>query len=195
MLKPKLLPLYPVEYRTERLLIRPFRRRDASALHAAVRDSITELQEFLPWAALPFGYGNASGFIRESIKAWREGRAYDFTVRLLDQPDIHIANISIWVASRSSQSGEIGYWTRTGHTGRGIATEAGRQALRIGFHELNLHRMILRIAVGNHGSEQVATNLGFVKEGVLREEVRVGSRWLDHSVWGILEHEFPHSPP
>jgi len=54
---------------------------------------------------------------------------------------------------------------------------------------------MLRIALGNLPSEQIARKLGFVREGLLREEIKVGGQWLDHTVWGLLEHEFRgHSP-
>lgn len=171
-------------------MIRPFRRRDIDSLYVAVRDSQPELAEFLPWATKTYTRAGAAGFIRESMRSWREGKAYDFAIRMLDRPERHVGNISIWHVSRSSRSGEIGYWIRTEDTGQGIATEATRAALRIGFEELYMHRMILRVAVGNRASERVAAKLGFLREGVLREEIRVGNRWMDHSVWGLLEHEY-----
>ena len=183
-----LLP--PLERYTERLLIRPFRRRDIEALYAAVRDSQTELAEYLPWATKAFTRAGAAGFVRESMRSWREGKAYDFSIRLQERPERHVGNISIWHVSRSSRSGEIGYWIRTEDTGRGIATEATHEALRIGFGELSMHRMVLRVAVGNKASERVATKLGFVREGVLREDIQVGGRWMDHSVWGLLDYEY-----
>jgi ribosomal-protein-serine acetyltransferase len=183
-----LLP--PLERYTERLMLRPFKRRDIEALYTAVRDSRAELAEYLPWATKTFTRSGAAGFIRESMRSWREGKAYDFSIRLLERPERHVGNISIWHVSRSSRSGEIGYWIRTEDTGRGIATEATRAALRIGFEDLSMHRMVLRVAVGNKASERVATKLGFVREGVLREEIQVGGRWMDHSVWGLLDHEY-----
>jgi len=183
-----LLP--PLERYPERLILRPFRRRDIEALYAAVRDSRAELAEYLPWANKAYTRAGAAGFIRESMRSWREGKAYDFAIRLQERPDRHVGNISIWHVSRTSRSGEIGYWIRTEDTGRGVATEATREALRIGFEELSMHRMVLRVAVGNKASERIATKLGFVREGVLREELHVGGRWMDHSVWGLLDHEY-----
>ncbi len=47
--------------------------------------------------------------------------------------------------------------------------------------------------MGNRGSERVAEKLGFSNEGTLREEVKVGSSWLDHTVWGLLEDEWRRS--
>ena len=76
-----------------------------------------------------------------------------------------------------------------------MCTEATRRLLRYGFDDLRLHRIVLRIAVGNRGSERVAEKLGFTNEGTLREEVKVGSSWLDHTVWGLLEDEWRRSVP
>ena len=175
---------------TERFLLRPFRRRDIDSLYRAVCASKAELAEYLPWATVAYTRATAASFVRDSIHSWREARAYDFTIRRPAEPGRHIGNISIWHVSRPFRSGEIGYWIRTDETGLGIATEVARLALKIGFEDLDMHRMVLRIALGNASSERIAGKLGFVREGVLREEIRVGNRWLDHSLWGLLDHEY-----
>ncbi|MCH7583857.1 MAG: GNAT family N-acetyltransferase, partial [Acidobacteria bacterium] len=62
--------------------------------------------------------------------------------------------------------------------------------LTVGFEEMALHRVTMRIAVGNAASERVAQKLGFVHEGLLRKEVMVGGEWLDHTLWAMLEDEY-----
>ena len=183
-------PLSLTDRKTDRFVLRPFRRRDIDALYRAVRTSQTELARFLPWATRTYTRASAASFVKESIQSWREARAYDFAIRRPDRGGRHIGNVSIWHVSRTFRSGEIGYWIRTEETGLGIATEVTRAAVQIGFEELNMHRLILRIALGNSPSERIARKLGFVREGVLREEIKVGNRWLDHSVWGLLDHEY-----
>lgn len=189
-------PLATIDRRTERFVLRPFRRRDADPLHRAIHASHRELAEYLPWAHPQYSRLDAANFIKDSNRAWREGRAYDFAIRRPQDPDRHVGNVSVWFVSRGFGSGEIGYWIRSDETANGVATEVAREAARIGFTKLKMHRMILRIAVGNRASERVAEKLGFVREGVLREEIKVHGEWLDHSVWGMLEHEFHrlHNP-
>ena len=51
-------------------------------------------------------------------------------------------------------------------------------------------RSDLLSADNNLASERVVQKLGFLKEGTLRDEVKVGSRWLDHTVWGLLDQEW-----
>jgi RimJ/RimL family protein N-acetyltransferase len=62
--------------------------------------------------------------------------------------------------------------------------------MRVGFQELGFHKIVLRIAVGNDASEKVAKKLGFAKEGVLREELLIRGRWIDHNLYSMLEQEF-----
>jgi RimJ/RimL family protein N-acetyltransferase len=189
-------PLASIDRKTDRFVLRSFRKRDADALLRAIQSSHRELAAFLPWAHPGYSRMDAASFIRDSNRSWREARAYDFAIRRPDDPDRHIGNVSVWFVSRGFRSGEIGYWIRTDETSDGVASEVAREALTIGFTKLKMHRIILRIGVGNRASERVAEKLGFVREGVLREELKVHGKWLDHSVWGMLEHEFHrlHNP-
>jgi len=176
--------------RTPRLELRPFRRRDVDALIAGVRDSYAELERWLPWVHRRYGRADGLRFIRDSAAAWVEGRAHDFAIRYRDRPDLHVGNISVWPTSQRERSGEMGYWIRTTESGRGVATEAGARILQLAFEELGMHRVTLRIAVGNVASERVAEKLGFVHEGLLRKEVLVKGEWLDHTLWAMLDEEY-----
>lgn len=175
---------------TPRLVLRPFRKRDATAIHAAVLDSLDELSKWLPWAADDYNRNVSQQFVRDSIAAWNEARAFDFAIRTRDDRDTHIGNVSAWWTSKPNLSGEIGYWVRSDTSSRGICTEATARLLQVAFEELGMHRVTLRIAVGNRASERVAEKLGFLHEGLLRDEVKVGSSWLDHTAWGILDREW-----
>lgn len=170
-------------------MLRPFRRRDVGTFHDAVSASLTELQPWLPWIE---GYdrGFAQRFIRDSVASWAETRAYDFTVRSQTQLDRHLGNVSVWPTSLQNKTGEVGYWIRSDETGRGFGAEATAVAISVGFEELDFHKVILRIAVGNLASEKIAEKLGFTYEGVLRDEVKVGNEWLDHTSWSMLESEW-----
>jgi ribosomal-protein-serine acetyltransferase len=174
---------------TKRLMLRPFRRRDVAALHEAIKVSLEDLSPWLPWVE-DYDRGVSQRFVRESVGAWADRRAYDFTVRTIAELDRHLGNVSIWSTSHQNAIGEVGYWIRSDETGNGYATEATTRAVQIGFEEMGLHKVQLRIALGNTRSERIAGAVGFVHEGVLRDEVKVGNRWLDHSVWSMLESEW-----
>jgi len=170
-------------------MLRQFRRRDVAALHEAITASLDDLQPWLPWVE---GYdrGVSQRFVRESVGAWAERRAFDFTIRPIDDLERHVGNVSIWTTSQQNSIGEVGYWIRSDDTGRGYGTEATTRIVQVGFEEMDLHKVQLRIAVGNERSDRIAEQIGFVQEGILRDEVKVGNRWLDHTVWSMLAAEW-----
>ena len=175
---------------TERLLIRRFSKKDTGALNDAIRVSLPDLNEWLPWARTNYQSGDASAFIRDSVQAWKEERAWDYTIRHQDDPDRHLGNISMWTVSNLGKISEIGYWVRSDETSKGICTEAADAILGQAFGNLGFHKVIMRIAVGNNASTRVAEKLGFTKEGTLREELLIRGNWVDHTLWSLLDREF-----
>ncbi len=134
--------------------------------------------------------GDTTAFIRESVQAWKEDRAWDYSIRLNTDPERHIGNISVWTVSKLGKISEIGYWIRSDETSRGVCTEAVDRVLEEGFAALGYHKTVLRIAIGNDASDRVADKLGFTREGVLREELLIRGNWVDHSLWSLLDREY-----
>jgi ribosomal-protein-serine acetyltransferase len=85
---------------------------------------------------------------------------------------------------------EIGYWIRSSEEGRGHITRACRALIDIGFHELDLHRIVIRAGVENARSRAVPERLGFMYEGVAREEGRGSGGFYDLAVYGLLDREW-----
>ncbi|GIE83200.1 acetyltransferase [Actinoplanes philippinensis] len=78
---------------------------------------------------------------------------------------------------------------------RGLGTEAVRLIVGHGFERLGLHRISLEVYAHNPRARRVYEKVGFVAEGVLREALRDGDRWIDATVMSILAHEWPASAP
>lgn len=175
---------------TERLILRRFSRRDHATYDEAARASLPELNQWLPWARLDYAHGDTTAFIRESMAAWKEDRAWDYTVRFKEDPERHVGSVSVWTVSKLGKIAEFGYWVRTDEQSKGICTEAVDRMLEEAFNSLGYHKVTLRIAVGNDPSDRVAEKLGFTREGVLREELLIRGNWVDHSLWSLLDREY-----
>ena len=128
-----------------RLVLRPFRRKDISPVHDAVRASLPELAEYLPWA-VNYQRSVTSQFIKDSMGAWASGRAFDFAIRALDDEERHLGNISVWFTSRANSVGEVGYWIRSDMSGQGIGTDLcqGSRRRTAGRHDRCLDQSRLR---------------------------------------------------
>ncbi len=175
---------------TERLVLQRFSRRDHTSVDEAIRRSLPDLHQWLPWARLDYQHDDTSAFIRDSVQAWREDRAWDYSIRFKEAPDRHLGNISMWTVSKLGKIAEFGYWVRSDETSKGICTEAVARLLEEAYTALGYHKVTLRVAVGNVASDRVAEKLGFTREGVLREELLIRGNWVDHSLWSLLDREY-----
>jgi len=174
----------------ERLRLQRFARRDAQTLDEAIRASLPDLNQWLPWARLDYTQTDTTSFIRESLQAWKEERAWDYSIRSKDDLRHHIGNISFWTVSKLGKIAEIGYWVRSDETSRGVCSGAVELLLEEVFNSMGYHKVVLRIAVGNDASDRVAEKLGFTREGVLREELLIRGNWVDHTLWSLLDREY-----
>jgi len=74
--------------------------------------------------------------------------------------------------------------------GRGLGTEAACMIVGYGFEQLGLHRVSLQVYAFNPRARHVYEKVGFIVEGVLREELRYSGQWIDAIMMSILAHEW-----
>jgi RimJ/RimL family protein N-acetyltransferase len=80
-----------------------------------------------------------------------------------------------------------------GDMGRGYGSAAIRAALDQAFGALGLHKVWLMVFASNARSRGIYARIGFVEEGVLREEYFHADGWRDMVRMSVLEQEWPRS--
>ena len=78
--------------------------------------------------------------------------------------------------------------------GKGYGTDAMRVLMRLGFDQMNLHRIWLHVHDYNARAIKSYEKCGFKREGVLRQQHFGRGRYNDTIVMGILESEYRASP-
>lgn len=163
---------FPESFETERLTIRAPRPGDGTALNAALRDSWSELAEWMPWAA-----GDPPA-VEESEERMREAQA-----KFLLREDLWLLLFLKGTQTLVGSSGlhridwkvpkmEIGYWVRTPYAGRGYITEAVKGIANFALHQLGARRLEIRTDARNERSAAVARRAGFTLEATLRNDGR-----------------------
>jgi ribosomal-protein-serine acetyltransferase len=84
------------------------------------------------------------------------------------------------------RSTSIGYWLSEREQGHGLMTQTVRALDDHALREWGLHRIEIRAAPENHRSRAIPERLGFSEEGVLEQAERVGERYLDSVVYGLV---------
>nr|WP_047166455.1 GNAT family N-acetyltransferase [Sphingomonas sp. Y57] len=144
--------------RTQRLLLRPGWKEDASALVAAIGDfSVVGKLAHAPW---PYRLEDAEAFL-----AADRGPLPDFLIFARTHGAPRLVG-GIGLAERD-EGVELGYWIARPYWGLGFATEAGRAVVDIADRGLRLPRLIAGHFADNPSSARVLQKLGFVPAGTI----------------------------
>ncbi len=185
---PRLLTQIPLfdELRGERVVVRPYGLEDAPALYEAVAESRDHLRPWLPFADEHQSVEESRDVISRFMAQWllRE----DMTVALLDATTGRfIGGSGLHPCDWDARVFEIGYWTRASEQGRGYISEAVRLLTDFAFDQLSANRVFIRCNARNTRSAAVAERLGFVREALLRNEMRAADGALrDTLVYALI---------
>lgn len=91
--------------------------------------------------------------------------------------------------SARHRSAILGIWIGQPFWGRGYGTDATRTLSRLGFREMNLHRITLHVYDFNERGRRAYERVGFKEEGRLRRAQFVGGRYADIVVMGLLAEQ------
>lgn len=84
---------------------------------------------------------------------------------------------------------EVGYMISPNSAGEGYATESLRAVVDWGIHQLAIHKFIGICSTDNIASARVMQNCGFVNEGLLRKNYKIGTNWIDEFTFGLLRDD------
>ena len=184
---------HPFELRTARLILRAPAEAHAEALNAAVRESIADLAPWMPWADHVPSLEETTTQCRVAEADFRAGR--DFRVHLFTADGARIVGGTGVHRVRPEVPGcEIGYWVRSGESGKGYVTEAVRALVDLLWETSPVRRIEMRMHSANVRSRAVPERLGFDLEGVLRADSRhVDGTLRDTCVYARVRGESPRS--
>jgi ribosomal-protein-alanine N-acetyltransferase len=149
--------------------LEPIARAHASRLIDAIEASAANLSVWLGPRYTPRTAEAVAAFIDD----WSAGAASSthFGFIAIDDDGRCVGFGLINQVNEFHRFANLGYWVRTGETGKGVATEVTRLLADFGFHTLNLERIELVIEVSNVASQRVAEKAGAVREGLLRRRL------------------------
>jgi RimJ/RimL family protein N-acetyltransferase len=86
---------------------------------------------------------------------------------------------------------ELGWVLHPEHAGRGLATEAVGELLRVCFRELGLHRVTATCFAANEASWRLMERVGMRREfHTVRDSLHRSGRWLDCVGYALLADEW-----
>jgi RimJ/RimL family protein N-acetyltransferase len=160
----------PYRIASERLLLRCWEPEDAPLLKEAVDESLDELLPWMPWAAEePQPLSAKVGLLRGFRGRFDLGQEFVYGIFAPDESAV-LGGTGLHTR-RGEDAFEIGYWIRTSHAGRGLATESSAVLTRVAFELCGVDRVDIRVDPANTASARIPRKLGFREEATLRRRL------------------------
>ena len=171
----------------EEVTLRMLAARDANELFNITDRSRVYLREWLPWVDEIKTVEDSLVFIQNGFQIYAERSG--LTAGIFYQEKL------VGVAGYNSLNwrdriATIGYWLDVDSQGHGIMTRAVRALTDFAFTNFKLNRVEIRAAYENKKSQAIPINLGFKKEGHLRQTEWLYNHYVDHVVYGMLEEDW-----
>lgn len=182
-------PVFPEQIETARLLIRAPREGDGAEVNAAVRETYTDLHEWMEWAS----------YLPEAEET--EQRCQNARAKFLTGEDFNVRAYLKTTGALALCAGlhpldwnvpkfEIGYWCRAAYMGQGYVTETVRALTRIGFKVFGANRIEIRCDARNLRSRGVAERAGYTLEVTLHNDmVAPDGKLRDTLVYALFPEE------
>jgi len=157
----------PDRFEGQRVVVRVFGDDDVAEVYAAIRESLENLQPWLPFAHLSLE--DEREFIRRAQARFLLREGFDMGIFARDG-GAFLGGVGLHVLKWGIPSCEIGYWVRLSAQGRGYVSEAVRLMTGFAFDGLGAQRVVIRCDARNARSAAVAERLGYALEGRLRRD-------------------------
>lgn len=179
-------PAYPLV--TERLHIRPYRSDDLEPLLGMFGQA--DVSRYLNWE--PMDREAATALLDRRLGQTRiEKEDSGLGLAVADaKTDTFVGEVVLRLTSDVSRQGEVGWSIHPESQGRGYATEAAREMLRLGFEGFGLHRIVAECDPRNAASIKVMEKLGMRREAHHLDAMFLKGEWVGSMVYAMLESEW-----
>lgn len=140
---------------------------DAEQLKQAVDSSLQALRRYMPWALdEPTSIEQRRTLLAEWSTQWDEAKDFPYVIFIgaecVGSTGLH--------TRQGVGSLEIGYWVKTSHVGRGIATVVSHALTNAAFEVDGVSRVIIRHHVSNVASRRIPEKLGYTLIGTKQRD-------------------------
>lgn len=168
---PPILRDFPHGFDTARLTIRRPEPGDGAEANAAIRETWSDLAEWMPWALRRPTVEESEEFVRKAHAKFIEREDLLFLLFLKGTKTL-VGGSGLHRIDWKVPSFEIGYWCRERFQREGYITEAAGAIADFAVRELGARRLVITCDAENERSAAIPRRIGFVEEATLQNHRR-----------------------
>ena len=170
----------------QRVRLRWLRDEDVAALFRIFGDP--EVTRYWGHSVLP-DLSAARVLLKEIREKFAQQRLFQWGVALL-ATDAVIGTCTLASLDSENRRAELGFALARAYWGQGYMGDALRALLRFGFSDMQLHRLTADTDPRNERSIRIMEQLGFRREGYLREHYLLHGEPQDSILYGLLRSDW-----
>ena len=172
---------------TENVLLKQIELSDAPDIFKTINNQRSYLAKWLPFVDYTRDVQDSENYVRSVLDTPIEDREYVFVFHVRG---VFAGLIGFKATDKLNKRTEIGYWLSEPFQKQGVMKESVKALMQFAYHELDIHRIQIKCAVGNFPSKSVPRRLGFQLEGVERDgELLSGGIYTDIEVYSKIKGE------
>lgn len=149
-------------------------------------------ERFAPFAPARTDAFYTRGYWSRARRASRYERVHEEALRwvLVDASGVHAQINMDQIVRGAFQNAVLGYSLDYSLEGQGVMTACLRATIDYAFNDLKLHRLMANHVPENERSAAVLARLGFEKEGVARDYLKLNGVWRDHVLNSLVNDAY-----
>ncbi|WP_029903988.1 GNAT family N-acetyltransferase [Prevotella sp. 10(H)] len=166
------------------IVLYPLSVDDIFKIFNTLNDEREYMREWLPFVDTTKEVEDTASFVNHVLETTDQ----QFTIYYQEK---FVGLVGFKDTDNANKKIEIGYWLSQYAQGKGIMVHSVLKLIQHAFSEMDMNRIQIRVAVGNHKSRRIPEKLGFQFEGVERDgELLVDNVYTDIAVYSLLKREF-----
>lgn len=150
-----------------------------------IESNQADFARFLAWATSELNEDFFLNYVTRSLHSYADGTALPCSIIYRDKL---VGNIDFHQINSSLEKARIGYWLDPDFRGRGIISKSVQSLIHIGFNEMDMSKIEIWTAIENKHSCAVAERLGFIQEGIITQNEKVGSKIYDQVSYSLSKN-------
>lgn len=171
--------------RSHHVYLRPLVGQEAVTIFEAVTESLNTVGKWMSWASEAYSLEDANSWIQTCNQERQCGLSHEFGIfSTANERLVGAAGLNQFNALNSFCN--LGYWVRGSSQRKGYATAAVNLLRSYALSDLQLNRVEIVIAEGNHPSAAVAEKAGAFFEGIAKSRLKLHGKPVDARMYSFI---------
>lgn len=172
---------------SKQIILHPIQLDDALEIFQTINNQRNYLVRWLPFVAFTKEQKDTEAFINTVNNVPEDKLEHTFVIRYEND---FAGIIGYRGTDRANKKTELGYWLSEHFQGKGIVFQSVKELIEYSFNQLEMNRIVIRCAVGNHKSKKIPISLHFKFEGIERDgELLSDGNFTDLEVYSLLKRD------